>query len=77
MPLPLRIELSDQALAELVAVQRYEQLSASSRSGSLADVARRRRSRHGASRRRVWLVFWLLLGMLAVLLVLYLLDGRR
>jgi len=77
VPLPVRIELSDQSLAELIAVQRYEQLSTSSRSGSLADPGQRRRSpRHDASRRRVWPVFWLLLGMLVVLLVLYLLDGR-
>jgi len=77
VPLPVPIELSDQSLAELIATQRYEQLSTSSRSGSLADPAQRRRSRrHGASRRRVWPVFCLLLAILAVLLVLYLLDGR-
>ncbi len=77
VPLPVPPDVSDQALAELVATQRYEQLSASGRSGSLADPGQRRRSRrHGASRRRVWPVFWLLLGMLAVILVLYLVDGR-
>jgi len=45
VPLPVPIELSDQSLAELIAVQRYEQLSTSSRSGSLADPAQRHRSR--------------------------------
>ncbi len=78
VPLPVPPDVSDQALAELVATQRYEQLSASSRSGSLADPGQRRRSRrHEASRRRrVWPVLRLLLGMLAVILVLYLVDGR-
>jgi len=77
VPLPVPSDVSDQALAELVATQRYEQLSASGRSGSLAGPAQRRRSRRqGASRRRVWPVFWLLLGMLTVVVVLYLADGR-
>ena len=76
VPLPVPIELSDQSLAELIAVQRYEQLSTSSRSGSLADPAQRRRRRHGASRRRVRPVCCLLLAILVAPLVLYLLDGR-
>jgi len=78
--LPVVRGVSSSGLAELVANQRYDQLSASGRSGSLADPATRGRQRQDQTtgrRRRPAALFWLLVAMVAVMLLLYLLDGRR